>query len=125
MECSNHGRDCIYDALADKRRKEHVLSNKQQLDNAESNLRYYHGFLENLLTSIRLGSTHQVDQLVQVIQDTVKNPDPDNKSGYSKIRETILSILSEVEDAEGSDETSNVDQSESGRESRSLIGESN
>ncbi|KAF3400564.1 hypothetical protein DPV78_005002 [Talaromyces pinophilus] len=115
MECSNHGRDCIYDALADKRRKEHVLSNKQQLDNAESNLRYYHGFLENLLTSIRLGSTHQVDQLVQVIQDTVKNPDPDNKSGYSKIRETILSILSEVEDAEGSDETSNVDQSESGR----------
>lgn len=55
--------------------------------------------------------------MVQVIQDTVRNPDPDNKSGYSKIREAIFSILSEFEDAEGSDETSDdVDQSESGRE---------
>ena len=116
MECSNHGRDCIYDALADKRRKEHFLSHKHQLENAENNLRYYHGFLENLLASIRLGSTHQLDQLVQVIQDTVRNPDPDNKSGYSKIKETMFSILSEFEDAEGSDEASNVGQSESGRE---------
>ncbi|KUL88934.1 hypothetical protein ZTR_03449 [Talaromyces verruculosus] len=111
MECSNHGRECIYDALADKRRKEHFLSHKQQLENAENNLRYYHGFLENVLASIRLGSTHQLDQLVQVIKDTVRNPDPDNKSGYSKIRETVFSILSEFEDAEGDDETSNVDQS--------------
>lgn len=54
--------------------------------------------------------------MVEVIQDTVRNPDPDNKSGYSKIREAIFSILGEFEDAEGSDETSDVDHSESGCE---------
>ncbi|EEA28168.1 hypothetical protein TMatcc_003520 [Talaromyces marneffei ATCC 18224] len=110
-ECANHGRGCIYDVNADKRRKEHVMSTKQQLENTEDNLRYYHGFLEDILASIRLGSRYQVDQLLQVVQDTVRNPDPENKSGYNKIREAIFSILGEFEDAEGSDETSDVDQS--------------
>lgn len=89
------------------------MSTKQQLENTEDNLRYYHGFLEDILASIRLGSRYQVDQLLQVVQDTVRNPDPENKSGYNKIREAIFSILGEFEDAEGSDETSDVDQSES------------
>lgn len=110
-ECANHGRDCIYDVNADKRRKEHVLSTKQQLENTEDNLRFYHSFMEDILASIRVGDKYQVDQLVQVIQNSVRNPDPENKSGYNQIKESIISILGEFEDAEGSDETSDVDQS--------------
>lgn len=92
------------------------MSTKQQLESTEDNLRYYHGFLEDILASIRLGSTYQVDQLIRVIQDTARNTDPEERSGYTKIREAIFSILGEFEDAEGSDEVSDVDQSESNDE---------
>lgn len=89
------------------------MSTKQQLESTEESLRYYHGLLEDILASIRLGSKDQIDQLVLAIQDTVRNTDPDERSGYSKIQEAIFSILGEFEDAEGSDEISDVDQSES------------
>ncbi|EED23426.1 C6 transcription factor SndA, putative [Talaromyces stipitatus ATCC 10500] len=109
-ECHNHQRECVYDINADKRRKEHVISTKQQLENTEEALRYYRTFLEDILASMRLGSRSHVEQLVQVVQNTVRNPDPDDRSGYTTIRETIFSILSEFEDAEGSEEASDVDQ---------------
>jgi hypothetical protein len=86
------------------------------LEVTEDNLRYYHGFLEDILASFRFGNSYQVDQLIQEIKDTVRNPDPENKSGYIEIRDAIFSILSEFEDAEGSDETSDVDQSKHGCE---------
>ncbi|RAO71943.1 uncharacterized protein BHQ10_007955 [Talaromyces amestolkiae] len=86
------------------------MSTKQQLESTEESLRYYHGLLEDILASIRLGSKDQIDQLVLAIQDTVRNTDPDERSGYSKIQEAIFSILGEFEDAEGSDEISDVDQ---------------
>ncbi|KAF4989042.1 hypothetical protein F66182_16667 [Fusarium sp. NRRL 66182] len=87
------------------------MSTKQQLESTEDNLRYYHGFLEDILASIRLGSKDQIDQLVLAIKDTVRNTDPDEKGGYAKIREAIFLILGDFEDAEGSDEVSDVDQS--------------
>lgn len=117
-ECSTHGRECVYNESADKRRKAYSETTVRQLENAveqlkiaKNDLHYYHAFLEDLLASIRYSNRYQLDQLVQVIQDTVRNPDPDNKSGYSKIREAIALILSEFEDAEGSDEPQDVDQS--------------
>lgn len=101
----------MYDVNADKRRKEHVASTKQQLDVTDNNLRYYYGFFEDLLATIRLGTREQLDDLAQVVQKTTRNLHLEDRSGYTTIRTAIDSILSEIEDAEGIEETSDDEQS--------------
>lgn len=69
----------------------------------EDILAYYHKLLEDLLQSLRLGREDQLDQLVEVIQNTVRNSVPEAQDRYTGIREVVYSILEEHEDAEGSD----------------------
>ncbi|OKL55654.1 hypothetical protein UA08_08982 [Talaromyces atroroseus] len=100
-ECATHERECIYDETADKRRKEHVMSTKNQLQATEEVLGFYHKFLEDLLESLRLGSKGQLHELVEVVQSTVRNHLPEEQGGYERIKETVYSILADYEDAEG------------------------
>lgn len=100
-ECAARERPCVYDKNADKRRKEHVLSAKHQLHVTEESLLYYHGFLEDLLESLRLGRRDQLDQLIEVIQSTEKNTYMDEPGIYEDIRTAVDAILSECTDAEG------------------------
>lgn len=60
-ECAAHGRECIYDELADKRRK---VAAKHTLEELE----YYRGFLERLLESIRYGEPANIDTIIGVIR---------------------------------------------------------
>ncbi|RAL01342.1 Zn(II)2Cys6 transcription factor domain-containing protein [Aspergillus ibericus CBS 121593] len=60
-ECALHGRECVIDEFADKRRK---VAAKRTLED----LRFYRGFLELLLEAIRIGDDAFVERLVNVIR---------------------------------------------------------
>jgi len=60
-ECAAHGRECVYDELADKRRKVAAKRTQEELD-------YYRGFLERLLDSIRYCEPGHIDQIINVIR---------------------------------------------------------
>ncbi|RHZ56241.1 hypothetical protein CDV55_104401 [Aspergillus turcosus] len=60
-ECALHGRDCIIDEFADKRRK-------VARDRVEEELAYYRGFLEQLLEAIRHGNRADIDAIINVIR---------------------------------------------------------
>ncbi|PLB39573.1 Zn(II)2Cys6 transcription factor domain-containing protein [Aspergillus candidus] len=60
-ECALHNRECIIDEFADKRRK--VAARR-----AHEDLKYYRGFLEQLLAAIRYGNLSTVDSIVDVIR---------------------------------------------------------
>ncbi|OOF99170.1 hypothetical protein ASPCADRAFT_204833 [Aspergillus carbonarius ITEM 5010] len=60
-ECALHGRDCVIDEFADKRRK--VAAKRTQED-----LKYYRGFLEELIGALRFGDDLTVDGIVDTIR---------------------------------------------------------
>ncbi|KAE8144106.1 hypothetical protein BDV25DRAFT_167645 [Aspergillus avenaceus] len=60
-ECALHGRECVVDEYADKRRK--VAARR-----AQEELRYYRGFVEQLLKAIRYGDRPNVDAIVNIIR---------------------------------------------------------
>ncbi|KAL2001336.1 hypothetical protein VTN02DRAFT_1898 [Thermoascus thermophilus] len=60
-ECAAHGRTCIYDELADKRRKLAAKRTQEELE-------YYRGLLERLLLSIRCCERANVEQIIGVIR---------------------------------------------------------
>ena len=57
--------------------------------------------LEDLLESLRLSNKDQLDDLVDVIQNTTRNRTPDEQNGYEIIKEAVDSILADYQDAEG------------------------
>ncbi|RJE26454.1 hypothetical protein PHISCL_01164, partial [Aspergillus sclerotialis] len=60
-ECSIHDRNCVYNELADKRRK---IAAKH----AQEELQYYRGFVEQLLRAIRHGEQNHVDEIIGIIR---------------------------------------------------------
>jgi hypothetical protein len=60
-ECAAHNRECVYDELADKRRKVAAKRTQEELD-------YYRGFLERLLDSIRYCEPGHIDQIINIIR---------------------------------------------------------
>ncbi|KKK19534.1 hypothetical protein ARAM_006861 [Aspergillus rambellii] len=60
-ECALHNRECIIDEFADKRRK--VAAKRAQED-----LKYFRGFLEQLLEAIRYGDRTNVEILIEAIR---------------------------------------------------------
>ncbi|KAG2417349.1 hypothetical protein HFD88_008568 [Aspergillus terreus] len=60
-ECAIHGRECIIDEYADKRRK--VAAKR-----AQEELKYYRGFLEQLIEAIRTGDGVSVDAIINIIR---------------------------------------------------------
>ncbi|PLN77210.1 hypothetical protein BDW42DRAFT_6832 [Aspergillus taichungensis] len=78
-ECALHNRECIIDEFADKRRK--VAARR-----AHEDLKYYRGFLEQLLTAIRYCNQSTVDSIIDLI-----------RSGASEeeIQNTVSQLASE------------------------------
>ncbi|KAL5357543.1 hypothetical protein BJX96DRAFT_172619 [Aspergillus floccosus] len=60
-ECAIHGRECIIDEYADKRRK--VAAKR-----AQEELKYYRGFLEQLIEAIRTADGVSVDAIINIIR---------------------------------------------------------
>ncbi|KAF9889250.1 hypothetical protein FE257_007563 [Aspergillus nanangensis] len=60
-ECALHGRECVIDEFADKRRK--VAAKRAQED-----LKYYRGFVEELLEAIQIGHRESVEAIIDVIR---------------------------------------------------------
>ncbi|KAB8263947.1 hypothetical protein BDV32DRAFT_146250 [Aspergillus pseudonomiae] len=67
-ECALHGRACVIDESADKRRK--VAARR-----AQEELRYYRGFVEQLLKAIRQGERTDVEAIVAVIRSGASHND--------------------------------------------------
>ncbi|CRG84516.1 hypothetical protein PISL3812_01795 [Talaromyces islandicus] len=107
-ECLSHGRQCIYDQSADKRRKEHAMTTKNQLQVTQENLDYYHKLLEDILESIRHSDPDQLRQLVEAVRQTPRYPRQEPHNDYATILKVVYTILGEFEDAEGSDTMSEI-----------------
>ncbi|PYH34260.1 C6 finger domain protein [Aspergillus neoniger CBS 115656] len=60
-ECALHDRECVIDEFADKRRK--VAAKRAQED-----LKYYRGFVEQLLEALRSGDRSTIDGILDVIR---------------------------------------------------------
>ncbi|PYH65659.1 uncharacterized protein BO88DRAFT_470772 [Aspergillus vadensis CBS 113365] len=60
-ECALHDRECVIDEFADKRRK--VAAKRAQED-----LKYYRGFVEQLLEALRFGDRATIDGILDVIR---------------------------------------------------------
>lgn len=60
-ECALHDRECVIDEFADKRRK--VAAKRAQED-----LKYYRGFVEQLLEALRSGDRATIDGILDVIR---------------------------------------------------------
>ncbi|GIJ89644.1 hypothetical protein Asppvi_008589 [Aspergillus pseudoviridinutans] len=84
-ECALHGRDCIIDEFADKRRK--VVR-----DRAQEELVYYREFVEQLLAAIRHGKRTDVDAIINVIQ---------SGASLEKIHLIVAQSLSHTTDVDG------------------------
>ncbi|KAE8155393.1 hypothetical protein BDV40DRAFT_283838 [Aspergillus tamarii] len=76
-ECALHGRDCVIDEFADKRRK--VAARR-----AQEELRYYRGFVEQLLKAIRHGEGTDVEAIVAVIR---------SGASHDEIRAVVRGLL--------------------------------
>ncbi|KAL2012024.1 hypothetical protein VTN00DRAFT_4742 [Thermoascus crustaceus] len=102
-ECAAHGRTCIYDELADKRRKLAAKRTQEELE-------YYRGLLERLLLSIRCCERENVDQIISVIRRGASLPEistvVDLNLHSNKDRDRRDS---EMEDAEGEEDGEYVD----------------
>ncbi|KAB8075762.1 hypothetical protein BDV29DRAFT_155415 [Aspergillus leporis] len=85
-ECALHGRDCVIDEFADKRRK--VAARR-----AQEELRYYRGFVEQLLKAIRFGEGTDVDVIVAAIR---------SGASHDEIRAVVRDSLGR--DAKGDDD---------------------
>ncbi|KAH8704893.1 putative C6 transcription factor SndA [Talaromyces proteolyticus] len=108
-ECAAHFRECVYDQSADKRRKEHAMTTRNQLQITQDNLSYYHKLLEDLLESIRYSDDNQLRQLFSAVRNSTRNPSPEEREGYDELTDIIDTVLGVSEDAEGSDTTSAMD----------------
>ncbi|KAE8388918.1 hypothetical protein BDV23DRAFT_102844 [Aspergillus alliaceus] len=76
-ECALHGRDCVVDEFADKRRK--VAARR-----AQEELGYYRGFVEQLLKAIRCGEETDVQAIVAVIR---------SGASHDEIRAVVRGLL--------------------------------
>ncbi|KAE8344568.1 hypothetical protein BDV24DRAFT_160308 [Aspergillus arachidicola] len=85
-ECALHRRDCVIDEFADKRRK--VAARR-----AQEELRYYRGFVEQLLKAIRQGEGTDVEAIVAVIR---------SGASHDEIRAVVRGFLKR--DAKGEDD---------------------
>ncbi|KJK63616.1 hypothetical protein P875_00064916 [Aspergillus parasiticus SU-1] len=85
-ECALHRRDCVIDEFADKRRK--VAARR-----AQEELRYYRGFVEQLLKAIRHGEGTDVEAIVAVIR---------SGASHDEIRAVVRGFLKR--DAKGEDD---------------------
>ncbi|KAH8427841.1 Zn(II)2Cys6 transcription factor domain-containing protein [Aspergillus melleus] len=88
-ECALHGRDCIVDEFADKRRK---ISAKR----TEESLKYYRGFVEELLEAIRSGDGSSIESIVNIIR---------SGASHKGIHSVVTRILNQSprEDGDSSD----------------------
>ncbi|GIK07027.1 hypothetical protein Aspvir_002680 [Aspergillus viridinutans] len=84
-ECTLHGRDCIIDEYADKRRK--VVR-----DRAQEELAYYREFVQQLLAAIRHGKRTDVDAIINVIR---------SGASLEKIHLIVAQSLSHTNDVDG------------------------
>ena len=66
IECLNHEHECIYNELADKRRKVAAKHTKEELQ-------YYRTFAERFLRAFRLGERTGVDNMVDIIRAGATN----------------------------------------------------
>ncbi|PLB55375.1 hypothetical protein P170DRAFT_470794 [Aspergillus steynii IBT 23096] len=78
-ECALHGRECIVDEFADKRRK---ISAKR----TEESLKFYRGFVEELLEAIRSGDGPSIESIVNIIR---------SGASHKEIHSVITQILSQ------------------------------
>ncbi|OXV07154.1 hypothetical protein Egran_05089 [Elaphomyces granulatus] len=60
-QCAAHGRECVYDEHADKRRKVAAKRTQEELE-------YYRDFVESLIDSIRYCEPGHIDQIINVIR---------------------------------------------------------
>ncbi|GFF39574.1 putative C6 finger domain protein [Aspergillus udagawae] len=84
-ECALHGRDCIIDEYADKRRK--VVR-----DRVQEELAYYREFVQQLLAAIRHGKRTDVDAIINVIR---------SGASLEKIHSIVAQSLSHTNDVDG------------------------
>ncbi|KAA8644465.1 Zn(II)2Cys6 transcription factor domain-containing protein [Aspergillus tanneri] len=78
-ECALHGRECIVDEFADKRRK---IAAKR----TEETLKYYRGFVDELLEAIRTGDSASIEMMVDVIR---------SGASHKEIHSVITRILNQ------------------------------
>ncbi|KAF4155107.1 hypothetical protein CNMCM8927_009073 [Aspergillus lentulus] len=84
-ECALHGRDCIIDEYADKRRK-------VARDRVQEELAYYREFVQQLLAAIRHGKRTDVDAIIHVIR---------SGASLEKIHLIVAQSLSHTNEADG------------------------
>ncbi|KAF4210486.1 hypothetical protein CNMCM8980_004070 [Aspergillus fumigatiaffinis] len=84
-ECALHGRDCIIDEYADKRRK-------VARDRVQEELAYYREFVQQLLAAIRHGKRTDVDAIINVIR---------SGASLEKIHLIVAQSLSHTNEADG------------------------
>ncbi|KAH1337364.1 hypothetical protein KXV81_002065 [Aspergillus fumigatus] len=84
-ECALHGRDCIVDEYADKRRK-------VARDRIQEELAYYREFVQQLLAAIRHGNCTDVDVIINVIR---------SGASLEKIHLIVAQSLSHTNEADG------------------------
>ncbi|KAK9580836.1 hypothetical protein V6Z92_007943 [Aspergillus fumigatus] len=84
-ECALHGRDCIVDEYADKRRK-------VARDRIQEELAYYREFVQQLLAAIRHGNRTDVDVIINVIR---------SGASLEKIHLIVAQSLSHTNEADG------------------------